>query len=32
MKLFSDYLDDIHELLTEKTRMVFLGDKAVFPD
>lgn len=32
MKLFSDYLDDIHELLTEKTRMVFLGDKSVFPD
>ena len=32
MKLFSDYLDDVQELLTEKTRMVFLGDKAMFPD
>ena len=32
MRLFSDYLDDVQELLTEKTRMVFLGDKAIFPD
>lgn len=32
MGLFSDYLDDVQELLTEKTRMVFLGDKAIFPD
>ena len=32
MDLFSDYLDDIHDLLTEKTRMIFLGDKEIFPD
>ncbi len=32
MDLLRDYLDDVSELLSEKTRAVFLGDKSVFPD
>lgn len=32
MNLFRDYLDDVRELLTENTRMVFLGDKAAFDE
>ena len=32
MKIFSDYLDDISWLHKEKTRLIFLGDKARFSE
>ena len=33
MNIFRDYLNDVQELLTENTKMVFLGDKDKFaPD
>ncbi len=32
MKIFDRYLDDMKELITDNTRMVFLGDKSIFPE
>ncbi len=32
MNLFRDYLDDMRNFISEKTRIVFLGDKSAFAD
>ncbi len=32
MNIFDDYLDDVRNFLCENTRMIFLGDKSVFPE
>ncbi|MDR0903287.1 MAG: di-trans,poly-cis-decaprenylcistransferase [Ruminococcus sp.] len=31
MKLFSEYLDEAESYAKEKTRLIFLGDKSIFP-